>query len=149
MERIDFPITGNLRPDDVLRTVYLDRDECAVRSTESAEGRNIFEMALDDYEPGCKQEVWNLSGSGVFVHRDWKDYISLPNLIVRESEEGQQNFLLASQDGTRMDEITDGRQHEIFHKILRSAQYIPMSLQQYQDWIKEYRIWTKNYPKKG
>lgn len=144
MERIDFPVTGNLRPGDVLRTVYLDKDECAVRDMKSAEGRNLFEVALDDYEPGCKQELWNIEGSGAFVHRDWRDGISLPNLIILYNEEnGSKRFVLTSQDGTKADELDDGRQQVIFKKLLRSSHYSPMSVDDYQSWLQEYKIWNR------
>lgn len=145
MERIDFPVTGNLRPGDVLRTVYLDRDECAVRNMQSAEGRNLFEIALDDYEPGCKQDLWNIEGPGAFVHRDWKDGISLPNLLVVVNvDSGLKSFVLSSQDGRKVEELNDGRQQFIFNKLLRSSQYMPMSLDGYQRWLEEYRLWNKS-----
>lgn len=147
MERIEFPVTGNLRPGDVLRTVYLDRDECAVRDMRSAEGRNLFEIALDDYEPGCKQELWSIEGSGAFVHRDWKDSISLPNLIVIADEiTGVRRLVLSSQDGSRADELDDGRQDTIFKKLLKSSHYSPMSRDDYQLWLQEYRIWFREKP---
>lgn len=143
MERIEFPITGNLRPGDVLRTVYLEKDFCNVRDTKSAEGRNLFEMALDDYAPGCTQEVWNIEGPGAFVHRDWKDALSLPNLLITQDSQAPRRFFLSKQDGSRVDELDDGRQFEIFDKILRSAQYIPMSAKDYGVWVENYRIWHR------
>lgn len=144
MERIEFPITGNLRPGDVLRTVYLDKDFCNVRDTRSAEGRNLFEIALDDYEPGCRQEVWNIEGPGAFVHRDWRDPLSLPNLLIfQESDQSPKRFLLSRQDGSKVDELDDGRQQAIFDKILRSAQYIPMSTSDYKRWIEDYKNWHR------
>jgi len=146
LERIEFPITGNLRPGDVLRTIYLDRDECEVRDTDSAEGRNIFEMALDDYEPGCKQEVWNINGSGAFVHRDWKDSLTLPNLIITLDAAGNRRFLLSNQDGTKVKDLDDGRQITIFNKLLKSSHYSPMSREDYQQWLIEYKIWFRNTP---
>lgn len=147
LERIDFPVTGNLRPGDVLRTVYLDKDECAVRDMQSAEGRNLFEIALDDYEPGCKQEVWNIEGSGAFVHRDWRDGISLPNMILRYNEDtGQTYYWLSSQDGTVVDALDDGRQHEVFRKLLRSSHYSPMSTEEYRVWVEEYKVWHRKTP---
>lgn len=147
MERIDFPVTGNLRPGDVLRTVYLDKDECAVRDMRSAEGRNLFEVALDDYEPGCKQELWSIEGSGAFVHRDWRDGISLPNLILIYNEDtGIKRFVLSSQDGTKVDDLDDGRQHEIFRKLLKSSHYSPMSTDEYRIWLEEYKIWNRKTP---
>lgn len=147
MERIDFPVTGNLRPSDVLRTVYLDRDECAVRDTQSTEGRNLFEMALDDYEPGCKQELWTIEGSGAFVHRDWKDSISLPNLIVVHDDPSRpKRLVLTSQDGTKMADLDDGRQNVIFQKLLKSSHYSPMSKEDYSLWLVEYKIWFRKSP---
>lgn len=145
LERIEFPVGGNLRPGDLLRTVYLDRDECAVRDMKSAEGRNLFEIALDDYEPGCKQELWSVRGPGAFVHRDWRDNISLPNMIILYNEElDRRSFILVSQDGKRSDEIDDGRQFAIFNKLLRSAQYIPMSVTDYQNWLNDYALWNRS-----
>jgi len=143
MQRIEFPVTGNLRPGDLLRTVYLDKDFCNVRDTKSAEGRNLFEIALDDYEPGCKQEVWSIAGSGAFVHRDWRDDISLPNLlIIQDNEEDIRKLVLTSQNGMRADAIDDGRQNMVFEKILKSSHYIPMSPREYQNWVEEYRTWN-------
>lgn len=128
----------------MLRTVYLDKDECAVRNMKSAEGRNLFEIALDDYEPGCKQELWNIEGSGAFVHRDWRDGISLPNLILVYNEDtGIKQFMLSSQDGTKVDRLDDGRERVIFQKLLRSSHYIPMSREDYQQWVEEYKIWNR------
>lgn len=144
MELIDFPITGNLRQGDILRTVYLDRDECAVRNTASAEGQNLFEIALNDYEPGCKQEVWNIQGSGAFIHRDWRDGISLPNLIIIYDEtSGKKTYMLTTQDGSRVDEINDGREREIFNKLLKSSHYNPMSIEDYRVWVEDYKRWNK------
>lgn len=145
MELIDFPLTGNLRPGDVLRTVYLDRDVCALRNMKSAEGRNLFELALSDYEPGCKQELWDTEGSGAFVHRDWKDGVTLPNLVVHQDEDtGAKRFLLASQDGTRLEALEDGRQHAIFNKLWKSSHYMPMSREGYIAWLQDYKIWFKS-----
>lgn len=142
MRRIEFPVTGNLRPGDVLRTVYLDKDTCSVRDTEAAEGRNLFEIALDDYEPGCTQELWDLTGAGAFVHRDWRDSLVLPNLLIsQETEVSPRKFVLASQDGMKIDTIDDGRQQIIFEKILRSSQYMPMSMDDYRAWVEQYKHW--------
>jgi len=115
-----------------------------VRDTKSAEGRNLFEIALDDYEPGCRQEVWNIEGPGAFVHRDWRDTLSLPNLLLfQESDQAPRRFLLSKQDGSKVDELDDGRQQAIFEKILRSAQYIPMSTSDYKRWIEDYKNWHR------
>lgn len=110
----------------------------------SAEGQNLFEMALNDYEPGCKQEVWNIHGSGAFIHRDWRDGISLPNLIVIYDENsGKKTFMLTTQDGSRVDEINDGREREIFNKLLRSSHYNPMGIEAYREWVEDYKRWNK------
>lgn len=110
----------------------------------SAEGRNLFEIALDDYEPGCRQELWNIEGSGAFVHRDWRDGISLPNLVVIYDENsGVRRYHLCSQDGARMAELDDGRQRVIFDKLLKSSHYNPMSRDEYQIWLRDYEIWTR------
>lgn len=144
MNLIEFPVGGNLRPGDVLRTVYLDRDECAVRDMQAAEGRNLFEIALDDYEPGCRQELWNIEGAGAFVHRDWRDNVSLPNMLILEEQSGAKRFILISQDGRRSDEIDDGRQLVIFQKLLKSSKYIPMSSVEYQQWLSDYKLWNRS-----
>lgn len=145
MDLIEFPLTGNLRPKDVVRTVYPEQDKCAVRNAESAEGRNLFELALADYKPGCVQEVWHIGGSGAFIHRDWRDEVSLPNAIVKEleDEEGKvfRKLFLVRQDGSRLEEVTDGRVSEIFDKLLESSHYVPVSDKDYLRWIERRKRW--------
>lgn len=147
MQRIEFPLSGNLRPNDILRTVYPDQDRCVVRSAKSAEGRSLFEIALNDYRPGCIQEVWNIAGDGGFIHRDWRDSLSLPNAYIKtaEDEEGRswRQLFLVTQNGLQMEKVAHERFQAIFNSLLTSSHYSPASTQEYWEWSEDYKKWTR------
>lgn len=145
MQRIEFPLTGNLRPSDVLRTVYPDVDKCVVRNAKSAEGRSLFEIALNDYRPGCTQQVWNIAGDGGFIHRDWRDGLSLPNAYLEtvENEEGNpyRKLFLVTHDGSQMESVPHERFSAIFNSLLTSSHYYPVSMREYRQWLSNYQKW--------
>lgn len=145
MELIPFPLTGNLRPNDILRTVYPNQDKCVVRSAKSAEGRSLFEIALNDYRPGCTQEVWYIAGDGGFIHRDWKDTLSLPNAYIEtvQNEDGSlyRKLFLVTHDGSQMERVPHERFQAIFNSLLSSSHYYPVSMLEYRQWLRNYQKW--------
>lgn len=145
MQLIPFPLTGNLRPNDVLRTVYPNLDKCTVRNAKSAEGRSLFEIALNDYKPGCTQEVWSIAGDGGFIHRDWENRISLPNAYIEtvKDEEGNsyRKLFLVTHDGSQMERVPHERFQAIFNSLLSSSHYYPVSMREYSQWLNNYQKW--------
>ena len=148
MQLIPFPLTGNLRPNDILRTVYPNQDRCVVRNAKSAEGRSLFEIALNDYKPGCTQEVWSIAGDGGFIHRDWRNELSLPNAYIEtvESEDGNsyRELFLVTQDGSQMERVPHERFQAIFKSLLASSHYSPVSMREYKQWLSNYQKWIKD-----
>lgn len=135
LKEIDYPSNGNLRPNDILRTIYFDINgaggECIVRRPASAEGNSLFEMLLMDYKPGCEQEFWDTSGSGVIVHTGESQ--KLLSLVVFQDEETI-SYTLADYKGKTVMEIGDSSfGSKIFSKLIDSPHYKLMSPLEYKN----------------
>lgn len=141
MRRGEFPLAGKLVGNSIIRTVSEDFSSCLVRDALSAQGKSVFEVALADYTPGCEQELWHLDGWGAFVHRWWRTNPLLPNFLVVPRKITRYYF--CSADGSKVEDLSDGRGRDTFKAVLESPHYIPMDKESYNLWVDEHRQYTR------
>lgn len=130
MEKIDFPLNGNLRERDIFRTVYKD-GTVLVRVQEDLAGFHLLELAALDWKQGCTQDTWDLGGTGIFLSTANKD---LPSLRIDEDSNGERIYRLFNlAQPEKLVKLESQRGSNLLKNILNNSTHDLMTLESFNE----------------